>query len=224
MIDQLPIFDTSAPVAETAPRCRLCARPARWNPVLSQWGMYCYGNNCNNRERICQSCESPFVMNVDGAGTKYCSADCKADGYRPYKVGTTTVSCAWCGRATESSRKPRTNGWPFICNDCLTPIAHVLQRLRSHHVPHERVRRLLDDPGCDICGRDILTPVHDSRMARDSALLVVDHDHRCCPRGHYSCGKCVRGLLCSQCNAAAGMLRDDPALARSLADYLVRYQ
>jgi len=29
--------------------------------------------------------------------------------------------------------------------------------------------------------------------------LCVDHDHACCPGGR-SCGKCIRGLLCNQCN------------------------
>jgi hypothetical protein len=27
----------------------------------------------------------------------------------------------------------------------------------------------------------------------------VDHDHSCCPRGG-SCGKCIRGLACHDCN------------------------
>lgn len=41
--------------------------------------------------------------------------------------------------------------------------------------------------------------------------LVVDHDH--------STGK-VRKLLCENCNAGLGHARDNPALLRSMADYL----
>mgnify|MGYP001567325487 FL=1 len=51
--------------------------------------------------------------------------------------------------------------------------------------------------------------------------LSVDHDHRCCP-GEKSCGKCIRGLLHSQCNFAISGAFDNPAVLRSLADYLER--
>ena len=49
----------------------------------------------------------------------------------------------------------------------------------------------------------------------------VDHDHSCCP-GERSCGGCVRGLLCRSCNLAIGIANDDPAVLRSMADYLDR--
>lgn len=52
-----------------------------------------------------------------------------------------------------------------------------------------------------------------------STTLHVDHDHSCCS-GKKSCGVCVRGLLCRNCNAGAGILGDSPARLRGLADYL----
>jgi hypothetical protein len=38
--------------------------------------------------------------------------------------------------------------------------------------------------------------------------LHVDHDHACCPciDTRYTCGKCVRGLLCDGCNTRIGYL------------------
>jgi hypothetical protein len=50
---------------------------------------------------------------------------------------------------------------------------------------------------------------------------AIDHDHRCCPTSAKSCGQCVRGLLCGRCNAAAGLLKDSPDRAVSLARYLL---
>jgi hypothetical protein len=44
----------------------------------------------------------------------------------------------------------------------------------------------------------------------------VDHDHRCCP-GSVSCGNCVRGLLCFQCNRRVG---DDRAWHLKAVEYL----
>jgi hypothetical protein len=44
--------------------------------------------------------------------------------------------------------------------------------------------------------------------------LAIDHNHET---------GAVRGLLCSPCNRAIGLLKDDPATLRNAADYLERY-
>lgn len=49
--------------------------------------------------------------------------------------------------------------------------------------------------------------------------LAIDHDHACCP-GKGSCGKCVRGLLCSPCNTGLGGFGDNPRLLRVAAEYI----
>lgn len=51
-----------------------------------------------------------------------------------------------------------------------------------------------------------------------SGRFHVDHDHSCCP-GKKSCGKCIRGLLCSSCNVALGYLGDGRANDRILGLY-----
>lgn len=51
----------------------------------------------------------------------------------------------------------------------------------------------------------------------------VDHDHACCP-DRSSCGKCVRGLLCNECNTGLAKFRDAPATLRRAARYLEQGQ
>lgn len=58
------------------------------------------------------------------------------------------------------------------------------------------------------------------RPPADGQPLHVDHDHACCPQAGRSCGKCIRGLLCRSCNTALGLLSDNPAVLRQLADYV----
>lgn len=58
---------------------------------------------------------------------------------------------------------------------------------------------------------------------RPHERLQIDHDHGCCPK-RLSCGNCIRGLLCPDCNNGIGRLGDDPERLRAAADYLtVRY-
>lgn len=47
----------------------------------------------------------------------------------------------------------------------------------------------------------------------------VDHDHSCCA-GKRSCGKCLRGLLCSRCNTVLGMVNDRIDVLKSALEYL----
>lgn len=70
---------------------------------------------------------------------------------------------------------------------------------------------LLDEQGgvCAICkGQELV-----------NSRFSIDHDHTCCP-GRKSCGQCIRGLLCRQCNAGIGNLKDDPEILRAALTYL----
>lgn len=48
----------------------------------------------------------------------------------------------------------------------------------------------------------------------------TDHDHNCCPGSSNSCGRCVRGVLCRECNQGIGFLRDDLNILASAIKYL----
>lgn len=81
----------------------------------------------------------------------------------------------------------------------------------KYRITAKQYAEILEAQGgvCAICER-----VNESGNA-----LAVDHDHSCCP-GVRSCGECIRSLLCVKCNAAIGMMGDDPAQLRKAAAYL----
>lgn len=71
------------------------------------------------------------------------------------------------------------------------------------------------DGVCAICGKP------ETRLTKEGVLssLAVDHDHACC-EGDYSCGQCVRGLLCFRCNMMLGYAGDNIAILHLATKYL----
>lgn len=66
---------------------------------------------------------------------------------------------------------------------------------------------------CAICGG----------TNKNGKVLAVDHDHACCPGGR-SCGSCVRGLLCNDCNLSIGRMNDDPTRLVKAAQYILDFR
>ncbi len=87
------------------------------------------------------------------------------------------------------------------------------QRKLKYGLEPERYQEWLEEQGhaCAICEVPFTAKLRPH----------VDHDHSCCPDHAKSCGKCVRGLLCSSCNNGLGRFNDDPDILRKAADYLV---
>ena len=87
--------------------------------------------------------------------------------------------------------------------------AHVL---RTYNLTPDEYNALYELQGgsCYIC----------QRATGKVKRLSVDHDHSCCP-GSTSCGACVRGLLCRNCNRdVLGHLRDSVVALQRAMDYL----
>jgi uncharacterized protein YciI len=53
--------------------------------------------------------------------------------------------------------------------------------------------------------------------------LAIDHDHTCCPE-RSACEKCRRGLLCSNCNQALGLVYEDPEILQAMLLYLKSFK
>jgi ribosomal protein S14 len=86
-------------------------------------------------------------------------------------------------------------------------------RLKSkYNFPYENYMEMLDkqENRCAICG------THQDNLKK---RLNLDHDHNCCP-SESSCGNCIRGLLCSICNSAIGLLKDSEEVIEMALNYI----
>lgn len=100
------------------------------------------------------------------------------------------IECRRCGRSKPVSEYSTRNaaGVPRpYCRPCNAEQV----RLNNYKVTKEFVDLLLEFQNgcCAVCGG-----AHPGGRAMD-----IDHDHSCCP-GPGSCGDCVRGLVCNNCN------------------------
>jgi hypothetical protein len=78
------------------------------------------------------------------------------------------------------------------------------RKAKQYGISVEELNKLLLDK-CYICKSD--------------EDLVIDHDHSCCNTTR-TCGKCVRGMLCTSCNIGLGMFKDNPDLLIIASEYL----
>ena len=120
--------------------------------------------------------------------------------------------------------KNRSDGYNSRCKECQyaynkqrydkDPEAFKLKRIMSRYGLTPEQYYEMTATGCEVCG------------SMDN--LHVDHDHNCCgyaegSRDVKTCGKCIRGVLCKDCNTAEGLLHSNPELTRRLADYIERH-
>lgn len=82
---------------------------------------------------------------------------------------------------------------------------------KRHGITKEKYRQLLINQNneCKIC-------------KTSNERLCIDHDHKCCP-SVYSCGECIRGLLCRGCNLALGILKEDLDIIENMKKYIQTY-
>lgn len=109
--------------------------------------------------------------------------------------------------AADESHRERLKRYQREWHASRSPEWKLAARLRKHGLLPDEFYKLIEAQGgsCAIC--PTLEPDH------------VDHDHSCCP-GPRSCGKCVRGVLCGNCNRGLGQFKDDPDRLRRAVGYL----
>jgi hypothetical protein len=155
----------------------------------------------------------------------YCCADHRNKArYERSKQDTNERRCARCGKTKPRSAFTSTHGYCRPCHaaysverkairDAEMPDYSYMINLRRYGLTLESFAALLasQDGKCKICG--IPEPGGQGRWH-------VDHDHSCCSTRKISCGKCIRGLLCTRCNIGVGNFADSPERLRAAANYL----
>lgn len=85
----------------------------------------------------------------------------------------------------------------------------------QYNLTQEQYEKIAADQGgcCRGCEREL------AELNR----VCIDHDRSCCFENK-SCGSCVRGLLCHNCNVTLGLAGDNVEVLERLAGYLRGYK
>lgn len=112
------------------------------------------------------------------------------------------IGCRTCRKCFEelsiqkfAANKRESSGLSSYCRRCES----FSKKLRNHGVSEEKFYQMLVNQNycCAVGGETI-----------SEKNACIDHDHSCC-EDEKSCGNCVRGLLCSNCNTGLGLFQDN---------------
>lgn len=167
--------------------------------------IFCSVSDCENTSKVRGLCKQHYnyayrrgdiVVNMDGPPKhRLSNVDSK------HRTGV----CSICGPTKVRIRKPNRANECRGKNKKRASIQHRQARYKISNTDFTALV-LKQSGACAICGCF-------------TEHLVVDHDHRCCP-GRITCGKCVRGLLCRNCNIGIGYFNDNIGNLRTAISYL----
>ena len=153
--------------------------------------------NSGGYSNYCKPCNSEYSKKRYNSKRVY--PEKKIDGL---------MHCRRCDKYLPIDNFAKQKKYQSYCNSCRTHVGrtHNLKRLGVSVEKYIELERE-QDYKCKICGE------------KDNKRLSVDHDHSCCD-SLPACGNCIRGLLCSRCNRALGIVNDDIDLLKKMIDYL----
>lgn len=100
---------------------------------------------------------------------------------------------------------------------------HRINRYKAHlkkrySMSLEELVVVYDSQGgcCPICNKSLPHPADENG---DKWQTNIDHNHACCSTDT-TCGKCVRGLLCRDCNLMIGHAKDNLDTLKKAVEYL----
>jgi hypothetical protein len=167
-------------------------------------------------ESTCQQCGKVFE-HWPGEHRKFCGKACADESMRIVRKSV----CSVCGVESTGTRKTcgdecfaEASRRRAVETSTVEARSSQVRAKRRRHAKHayrgkdkaEVIARLTEEQGgrCKVCGSD-----GDARGDGTRGLLL-DHDH--------TTGK-PRAMLCTRCNAALGMMHEDPNLILALASY-----
>lgn len=142
-------------------------------------------NNCPG-----PACDRPVANKKRGLCTGHAHQQWRGEALKPLLVRARMYSGFDLCPMRGCERTVATRG---LC----APHASVAWRMSIHP---EALPGLLNGACCVICS--------------STENLALDHDHSCCD-GNFSCGDCLRGVVCQSCNSLLGAI--DRAMAPEAA-------
>jgi endogenous inhibitor of DNA gyrase (YacG/DUF329 family) len=197
--------------------CRDCdmGRADRFHELQAEYASSGYAKLLENR--TCPQCHRVFIAkSVNG---KFCTLECRNLNLSEWRKQQRTemkrpFECQFCG----ATFVRRSGNGRYCSDECRLRVKrrdawlnHLRGRYRLTQEAFDALRAAAGDK-CEVCGSEF----------QQRGDIHVDHDHGCCP-GSFTCGKCIRGLTCKNCNFMLGHAGDDPQRLQQGIDYLHRF-
>lgn len=143
-------------------------------------------------------------------GCPNCGDTNPVDGWRkPHKP----TSRPWCNACRRSIERAEYNGSYRRYYAANRQKVSEKKRLKHYGISPEEYNVMVESNNgiCPLCQRP--------PSGSGTSLWAIDHDHGCCS-GTATCGKCVRGLICHNCNKTLGLVGDSVETLLAMVEYL----